>query len=98
MDALIIFGVKVLKVTAAPVLPAVHVTPPLLLYCQLAPASKPWTRMRPLVVMPSLLLLPVSKTKLTEGADAAVVSTVIALTAGLLALVLPAVSAWRTST
>ena len=88
--AVTIVGVKVLNVTAVPAVPAAQVVPPLVLYCQLAPSSKPWTRMRPLVVMPSLLLLPVSKAKLTEGADAAVLSTVTAPIAGLLALVLPA--------
>ena len=74
--ALTMLGDKVLRVTAAPVAPVLHVVPLLLLYCQVEPASNPFTRTAPFCVMPSLLFAPVSDFKLMVGIAGAVVTTV----------------------
>src|SRR5207237_9207864 len=53
-----------------------HVEPPLMLYCTLAPLSTPLTFSAPLRVIWSLLELPVSLLSATVGAAGAVVSRV----------------------
>ena len=75
--------------------PASQLTPPLVEYCQLAPASRPVTLTVVVLVMPSLLLLPVSAARARLGAAAALVSMVTA-PSWPLELVLPARSLWRT--
>ena len=75
--------------------PASQLLPPLVEYCQLAPASRPVTLTVPLFVMPSLLLVPVSLARARPGAVGALVSMVTAASCAL-ALVLPARSLWRT--
>ena len=67
------------------------------LYCQLAPGSMPVTFMVPTLVMPSLLLLPLSVVRANVGADGAALSTVMAAGLLLVAPVLPAVSVCLTT-
>ncbi len=76
--------------------PAIHVVPPLVLYCQAAPGSSPLKLTVPLLVIPSLADAPVSLTSATTGATGGVWSTVTAPSAAG-APVLPAASVWRTS-
>ena len=77
---------------------ALQVLPLLVLYCHVAPASTPLTVMLALLVIPSVLLLPLSAVKAKPGALGGVASTVQLLV--LLAAVetLPAVSVCRTCT
>src|SRR3569623_943371 len=70
-------------------------TVPLLLYSTTAPASVPPTVSVPDIVMPSLLLLPVSLTNATVGAATCVSSTKLSL---VLPDTLPATSVCRTYT
>ena len=56
---------------------ALQVLPPLVLYCQVAPASTPETLTVPTLLMPSLALAPVSVARANVGA-AVMVSTVMA--------------------
>ena len=76
-------------------LPAVQLLPPLVLYCQVAPASRPVTLTVALLVMPSPAT-PLSTASAATG-DAAAVSSVKA-SAVELVLTLPAASVWRTMT
>ena len=55
-------------------LPASQLMPPLMLYCQVAPASSPLTLTLPLLVMPSPTT-PLSTARLRPGAAGGVVST-----------------------
>ena len=71
-------------------LPLTQVVPPLLLYCQAAPASRPVTLTLPLLVMPSPTT-PLSTARLRLGAAGTAVSNVKA-SALELALRLPATS------
>ena len=75
-------------------MPASQLAPASVEYCQLAPASRPITLTVPLLVMPSLLLLPVSLARARAGATAAV--SMVTAASWPLALVLPARSLWRT--
>ena len=54
---------------------ALQVLPPLVLYCQVAPASIPVTLMVPTLVMPSVALVPSSLARAKVGATGAAVST-----------------------
>ena len=54
---------------------ALQLLPPLVLYCQVAPASMPVTLTVPILVMPSLALVPVSAARAKVGAAGGVVST-----------------------
>ena len=76
-------------------MPVVQLPPPLVEYCQLAPASRSATLTVPLLVMPSVSLAPVSAARARLGASGALLSTVISLSSPL-ELVLPAISLWRT--
>ena len=85
-------------------LPASQLVPPLMLYCQVAPASRPATLTLPLLVMPSPTV-PLSSARLRLGATGAVVSAggatvVSSVKASALdaRLTLPAASVWRTMT
>jgi len=78
--------------------PLDHVVPPLVLYCQVAPVSKPVTVTVPALLMPSVLLAPVSLLRTTLGALGEALSMVKAAALLLAALVLPALSVWRTCT
>ena len=53
---------------------ALQVLPPLVLYCQVAPASMPETLMVPTLVMPSVALVPLSVASAKLGAAGAAVS------------------------
>ena len=93
---------SLVSVTATGVLPApvtvlITVTPPLRakVTTVMAPTSA-LTLTLPLLVMPSVALLPLSASKASVGAAAAVVSRVKLSVPT--ALVLPALSVWRTST
>ena len=55
---------------------ALQLAPPLVLYCQVAPASMPVTLMVPTLVMPSLALMPLSIARAKLGAAGGVVSAV----------------------
>ena len=70
---------KLLTLAACAVL---QLAPPLVLYCQVAPASMPETLTVPTLVMPSLLELPSAVARAKAGAAGAVVSKV--MTAALL--------------
>jgi hypothetical protein len=59
-------------------LPAAHWVPPSVLYSQAAPASSPLTTTCPLVLMPSLGLLPLSTASARVGVGGGVVSAVTA--------------------
>ena len=63
------------NVVVAAACEALQVEPLLVLYCHVAPASTPLTVTLLLLVMPSVLLLPVSLLKASVGAEGAVVST-----------------------
>ena len=75
--------------------PVVQLVPPLVLYCQLAPVSRPVTLTVPLLVMPSPKA-PLSTARLRVGAAA--VPSSVKLSALDAALTLPATSVWRTVT
>ena len=77
--------------------PAAKLLPPLVLKVQVAPASRPVTFTVPVRVMPSLVLLPVSAARASDGA-AALASTTRAVALPPTALMLPATSVWRTCT
>ena len=64
------------KLVVAAACEALHVEPLSVLYCHVAPASTPLTVTLVPLVMPSVLLLPVSLVKATEGAAGAEVSKV----------------------
>src|SRR3989338_8053494 len=78
-------------------LPAVQVAPLSMLYCQVAPVSRPVTLTEPLLVILSVAPAPVSATSARVWADGAAVSIVKAK-ASLAAPTLPAASVWRTLT
>ena len=76
-------------------MPLIQLVPLLMEYCQLAPASRPATLIVPLLVFLSVALTPLSLAK-TRLEATAVVSTVMVAPSWPLALVLPAISLWRT--
>ena len=78
-------------------MPFCHVMPPSTLNCHCAPASSPVTLTWPLLVMPSLLLRPVSLARLSVGVTPTVSTVTMALIL-LVPLVLPAASICLTST
>ena len=90
---MLVGSVKLLTLAACAVL---QLLPPLVLYCQVAPASMPVTLMVPTLVMPSLLELPSSVARAKVGAAGAVLSIVmaVALLDGV-AVTLFAASVWR---
>ena len=73
-----------------------QLVPPLVLYCQVAPVSMPVTLTVPMLVMPSLAMVPLSVARAKVGAAGAVPSTVmaVALLDGV-TVVLLAASVWR---
>ena len=66
-------NVKLVTLAACALL---QLLPPLVLYCQLAPASMPETLTVPMLVMPSLALVPLSVASAKVGAAGAVMSAV----------------------
>ena len=79
-------------------MPFIQLAPLSVLYCQVAPVSRPVTFTLPLEVTPSELLDPVSFASERAGAAGAEVSTMIVAALDLAGPVFPARSIWRTWT